>query len=331
MFRAIRVAVNDDAPKFSSTATLVTDQLDGALADYDVTIDVDFSSVNYKDALALTGKPGVIRSGTLIAGIDLVGTVSASDSPLWSPGDRVIVNGWGIGETENGGLSERARVKAEWLVRLPSSLSAARAAAIGTAGFTAMLSVLALEKHGVTSGDVLVTGASGGVGSVAIVLLSKLGYMVTASTGKDAEHDYLRGLGASRVIHRDELSAADDKPLQTQRWAAAIDSVGSSTLANVLAQVNYGGVVASCGLAQGADLPTTVMPFILRGVTLAGINSVFCPAPVRAEAWQRLSTDLDLDLLDSITRTVPLDGAIEAASEIMAGRARGRVVVDVRS
>jgi len=331
MFRAIRVTVDDDAPKFSSTATLATDQLDVALGDGDVTIDVDYSSVNYKDALALTGKPGVIRTGALTAGIDLVGTVATSHSPDWSPGDQVVVNGWGMGESHNGGLAERARVKSEWLVALPASVSAARAAAIGTAGFTAMLSVLALEKNGVTGGEVLVTGASGGVGSVAIVLLSKLGYSVTASTGKDAEHDYLRGLGASRVIHRDELSAADGKPLQTQRWAAAIDSVGSSTLANVLAQVNYGGVVASCGLAQGADLPTTVMPFILRGVTLAGINSVFCPAPLRTQAWERLATDLDLDLLDSITRTVPLDGAIDAASEIMSGKSRGRVVVDVRS
>jgi len=333
MFRAIRVAVDEDAPTFISSASLETDLVDGALSDYDVTIDVDYSSVNYKDALALTGRPGVIRSGTLTAGIDLVGTVASSNSPDWKPGDQVIVNGWGIGESENGGLSERARVKPEWLVALPSHLSGARAAAIGTAGFTAMLSVLALEKNGVvpSSGEVLVTGASGGVGSVAIVLLSKLGYTVTASTGKDAEHDYLRGLGASRVIHRDELSGSDGKPLQTQRWAAAIDSVGSSTLANVLAQVNYGGTVASCGLAQGADLPTTVMPFILRSVTLAGINSVFCPAPLRAEAWKRLATDLDLDLLDSITRTVALDGAIDAASQIMAGNARGRVVVDVRS
>jgi len=332
MFRAIRVAVDADAPTFSSSATLETELVDASLSDYDVAIDVDYSSVNYKDALALTGRPGVIRSGTLTAGIDLVGTVASSNSPDWKPGDQVVVNGWGIGESENGGLSERARAKPEWLVALPSALSGARAAAIGTAGFTAMLSVLALEKNGVvpSSGDVLVTGASGGVGSVAIVLLSKLGYTVTASTGKDAEHDYLRGLGASRVIHRDELSAADGKPLQKQRWAAAIDSVGSSTLANILAQVNYGGTVASCGLAQGADLPTSVMPFILRSVTLAGINSVFCPAPLRAEAWQRLATDLDLDLLDSITRTVTLEGAIGAAEEIMAGNARGRVVVDVR-
>ena len=334
MFRAIRVSVAQNAPKFTSSAELVEDYVDGALPDYGVTVDVEHSSVNYKDALALTGKPGVIRSGPLIAGIDLVGTVAESASPHWAVGDKVLVNGWGIGESENGGLAERARVKAEWLVALPSSLSAARAAAIGTAGFTAMLSVLALEKNGITpasGGEVLVTGASGGVGSVAIVLLSKLGYSVVASTGKDAEHDYLRGLGASRVIHRDELSAADGKPLQTQRWAAAIDSVGSSTLANVLAQVNYGGVVASCGLAQGADLPTTVMPFILRGVNLAGINSVFCPAPLRRQAWQRLATDLDLNLLDSITRTVPLGGAIDAATEIMSGQSRGRVVVDVRS
>jgi acrylyl-CoA reductase (NADPH) len=324
MFRAIRVTESEG----ELSATVDDSLTDDDLGDGDVTIDVEYSSVNFKDGLALTGRPGIIAAPPLIAGIDLVGTVSASESERWSPGDRVLVNGWGIGEKFDGGLSERARAKADWLVALPEALSAQRAAAIGTAGFTAMLSVLALEKHG-ARGTVLVTGATGGVGSIAIALLSRLGYEVTAATGKESEHDYLRSLGASSIIHRDELSGKG-KALQSQRWDAAIDSVGSHTLANVLAQVNYGGIVASCGLAQGPDLPATVMPFILRSVTLAGINSVYCPQPLREEAWSRLATDLDLDLLDSITATVPLDGAIAAAERIMAGGVRGRTVVDVR-
>ena len=321
MFRAIVVTRPSDAP---ATATLETDVGDDALGEGDVTVDVEYSSINFKDGLALTGRPGVIKAASLIAGIDLVGTVAGT-------GDRVIVNGFGIGENHPGGLSERARVKSEWLVPLPDGLTARPAAAIGTAGFTAMLSVLAVERTLSPSdgGDVLVTGASGGVGSIAITLLAKLGYSVTASTGRADEHDYLRSLGATTVIDRAELGEPG-KPLQSQRWAAAVDSVGSHTLANVLAQANYGATVTACGLAQGADLPATVMPFILRGVSLVGINSVYCPLPLRVEAWRRLARDLDLDLLDSLTASVGLDGAIGVAEAIMRGSVRGRTVVDVR-
>lgn len=321
MFRAIVVTRPSDA---AATATLETDVTDDALGEGDVTVDVEYSSINFKDGLALTGRPGVIKAESLIAGIDLVGTVAGTH-------DRVLVNGFGIGENHPGGLSERARVKREWLVPLPEGLTARQAAAIGTAGFTAMLSVLAVERTLSPSdgGDVLVTGASGGVGSIAIALLSKLGYSVTASTGRADEHDYLRSLGAATVIDRAELGEPG-KPLQSQRWAAAVDSVGSHTLANVLAQANYGATVTACGLAQGADLPATVMPFILRGVSLVGINSVYCPLPLRVEAWRRLARDLDLDLLDSLTASVGLDGAIGVAEAIMQGSVRGRTVVDVR-
>jgi len=321
-FAGWRVAVAADAPRYTARVDLVTDWEDDALGSEGTLVDVDYSSINFKDGLALTGKPGVIRSGNLIPGIDLVGRVSTSSTP-------VIVTGWGIGENTNGGLAERARVKPEWITPLPAGLSPKQAAAIGTAGLTAMLAVLAIEKHG-CSGEVLVTGASGGVGSLAIALLARLGYSVTASTGKADEHDYLHGLGATTVIDRAELSEAG-RPLQTQRWGAVIDSVGGATLANTIAQTNYGGLVASCGLAQSADLPTTVMPFILRGVTLAGINSVFCPAPLREEAWSRLATDLDLDLLDSLTTTVPLADAVAVAERIVRGEIRGRTVVDVRN
>ena len=323
-FRGWQVAVAQDAPTYTARVDLVTDWTDDALGSDGVLVDVDYSSINFKDGLALTGKPGVIRSGTLIPGIDLVGRVSTGSTT-----EDVIVTGWGIGENVNGGLAERARVKPEWITPLPAGLSPKQAAAIGTAGLTAMLAVLAIEKHG-ASGEVLVTGASGGVGSLAIALLARLGYSVTASTGKTGEHDYLRGLGASSVIDRAELSEPG-RPLQTQRWGAVIDSVGGATLANAIAQTNYGGLVASCGLAQSADLPTTVMPFILRGVTLAGINSVFCPAPLREEAWSRLATDLDLDLLDSLTTTVPLADAVAVAERIVRGEIRGRTVVDVRN
>ena len=320
-FRGWRVAVAADAPKYTARVELVTDWADDALGIEGLLVDVDWSSINFKDGLALTGKPGVIRGGNVIPGIDLVGRLES--------GEQVIVTGWGIGENTNGGLAERARVKPEWIVPLPAGLSPKQAAAIGTAGFTAMLAVLAIEKHG-CSGEVLVTGASGGVGSLAIALLARLGYSVTASTGKADEHDYLRSLGATTIIDRAELSDAG-KPLQTQRWGAVVDSVGGATLANAIAQTNYGGLVASCGLAQSADLPTTVMPFILRGVTLAGINSVFAPAPLREEAWARLATDLDLGLLDSLTTTVPLADAVAVADRIVRGEIRGRVVIDVQN
>ena len=324
-FRGWRVAVAADAPKYTARVDLLTDFTDDALGDEGTLIDVDWSSINFKDGLALTGKPGVIRGGNVIPGIDLVGRVSTGSTA----GQHVIVTGWGIGENVNGGLAERARVKPEWIVPLPAGLSPRQAAAIGTAGFTAMLAVLAIEKHGTTE-EVLVTGASGGVGSLAIALLAKLGYSVTASTGKADEHNYLRGLGATTIIDRAELSEPG-RPLQTQRWGAVIDSVGGATLANAIAQTNYDGLVASCGLAQSADLPTTVMPFILRGVTLAGINSVFAPAPLREQAWARLATDLDLALLDSLTTTVPLANAVTVAERIVRGEIRGRTVVDVRN
>ena len=318
-FRGWRVAVAADAPKYTARVDFVTDIEDDALDTEGTVVEVDWSSVNFKDGLALTGKPGVIRSGSVIPGIDLVGRLD--------DGSGVIVTGWGIGENGHGGLAERARVKPEWIVPLPDGLTAKRAAAIGTAGFTAMLAVLAIEKHG-AEGEVLVTGASGGVGSLSIALLARLGYAVTASTGKAEEHDYLRSLGATTIIDRAELSDAG-KPLQTQRWGAVIDSVGGATLANAIAQTNYGGLVASCGLAQSADLPTTVMPFILRAVTLAGINSVFCPAPLREEAWSRLASDLDKAKLAEITQEIGLDEVIDAGARVLAGQVRGRIVVKI--
>jgi acrylyl-CoA reductase (NADPH) len=304
---------------------------DDELMPGDVTIDVEFSSINYKDGLAITGQPGVIRQYPLIPGIDLVGTVAAVEAgSRWTPGDRVILNGWGVGEAHHGGLADRARVKDEWLVALPDNLTAERAAAIGTAGFTAMLCVLALEKAQALDGEVLVTGAAGGVGSLAIALLSGLGHRVVASTGRLEEIDYLSSLGASAIIDRATLSQPG-KPLQKQRWAGAVDAVGGPTLANVLAQTNYGGTVASCGLAQSADLPTTVMPFILRAVTLTGINSVQAPQQLRSAAWERLAVDLDMQLLDSLTTTIGLSDARSVAETIVAGRVRGRTVVDVRA
>jgi acrylyl-CoA reductase (NADPH) len=347
MFRALRVSKETDAPAGAELVTLTDDDLMPG----DVTVDVEYSSINFKDGLALAGKPGVIRQYPLIPGIDLVGTVAASDSDDWHVGDKVILNGWGVGETHHGGLAERARVTGGWLVPLPDGLSPKQAAAIGTAGFTAMLAVLALERSGALYGsfaqaysgantdvevppgsgaDVLVTGAAGGVGSIAIALLSSLGHRVTASTGRLAEEPYLRSLGAAVVVDRAEFSEPG-KPLQRQRWAGAVDSVGGQTLANVLAQTNYGGTVASCGLAQSASLPATVMPFILRAVTLTGINSVQAPAALRTEAWRRLASDLDLDLLEEITSSVTLAEAPALAERILAGQVRGRTVVDVRA
>ena len=313
---------------FPAGGALVDDLVDASLTDGDVLIDVSHSSVNFKDALALTGRPGVITLPGTIAGIDLVGTVVSSGSSVWSPGDRVLINGCGLGESRDGGLAERARVHSEWLVAVPSTMSSSQAAAVGTAGFTAMLAVMALERHGV-SGEILVTGATGGVGSIAISLLSTLGFSVTAATGKAAEHDWLRALGATTIIDRDELASAG-KPLQKQRWGGAIDAVGGQSLATILAQTNYGGLVAACGLAGGAELPATVMPFILRGVSLHGINSVWCPTDLRHAAWHRLGHVLDLEALDSITTVVSLDSAVGVAERMMRGEARGRVVVDVQ-
>lgn len=324
MFSAI--VVTEDAP-----AALIEVEED-LLPDAEVAIDVDFSSVNYKDGLALTGKGGIVRAFPLVPGIDLVGTVTESTSPRFAPGDRVVLNGDGIGEKRFGGFSQKAKVRADALVTLPESMTSARAAAIGTAGFTAMIAVLALEDAGVTpaAGTVLVTGAAGGVGSIAIALLAARGFTVTASSGRVAEQgDYLRSLGAADIIDREQFSELG-KPLQSQRWAAAIDSVGSATLANVLAQTNYGGVVVACGLAQGGDLPTSVMPFILRAVTLTGANSVDAPRELRERAWAALASDLDPLLLDSMTTTVGLAEVFDIAPRIIAGQIRGRTVVDVR-
>ena len=331
-FRAIVVTRTEDESGVRTQSAALTTLDEDALMAGDVTVAVEFSSINYKDGLALMGKPGVVRVWPLVAGIDLVGTVESSADPHWSAGDRVILTGAGIGESHHGGLAERARVSGASLVRLPEGVSAQRAAAVGTAGFTAMLAVLALERGGVTpeSGDVLVTGAAGGVGSIAIQLLAARGYRVVACTGRGEElGDYLRRLGAAEILDRHTLDQAG-KPLQTQRWAGAVDSVGSFTLANILAQTHQGGVVASCGLAQGADLPTTVLPFILRAVTLAGINSVEAPLPLREEAWTRLAAELDFDLLDSLSTVIPLEESFTAAENILAGRLHGRTVVDVR-
>lgn len=294
----------------------------------EVTVAIDYSTVNYKDALAITNQSPIVRSWPMVAGIDGAGTVIDSRHPKWKAGDRVVLNGFGVGETHKGCLAGKARLRGEWLVRLPGALTPRQAMAIGTAGYTAMLSVLALERHGVqpTSGEVLVTGATGGVGSIAIAVLSKLGYRVVASTGKTNEADYLQRLGAAEVIDRAAL-AAPGKPLQKERWAGVVDALGSHTLANACAQTRRAGVVAACGLAQGMDFQATVAPFILRGVTLAGIDSVMAPLPLREQAWARLAQDLKPALLESMIHEIPLEGAIDAARELMEGRVRGRYVV----
>jgi acrylyl-CoA reductase (NADPH) len=325
-FRAVRI---DKADK-GTTASLI--QFDDAeLMDGDVTIAVEWSTLNYKDGLALTGKAPVVRRFPMIAGIDLAGTVLTSSHPKWKAGDKVVLNGWGLGETHLGAYAEKARVKGDWLVRLPDGMTARDAMAIGTAGYTAMLSVLALERHGLTpqDGPVVVTGAAGGVGSVAIALLSKLGFHVIASTGRTAEEGYLRSLGAAEIIDRNELSGPA-KPLAKERWAGGIDSVGSTTLANLLAMTKYGGAIAACGLAAGMDLPTSVAPFILRGVCLLGIDSVMCPIARREQAWQRLAHDLDRGKLSEITHEINLDKVFDVAPEILAGKIRGRVVVKIQ-
>lgn len=308
----------------------VRDVDEAGLPEGDVMVSVEYSTLNYKDALAITNKSPIVRSWPMVAGIDGAGTVLASSHPSWKAGDKVVNNGCGVGETRWGCLGERARLKGDWLVALPSSLSARQAMAIGTAGYTAMLAVLALEKHGVEpgNGSVLVTGATGGVGSVAIALLARLGYQVAAATGRPQEEAYLRELGANEIVARDELGAPG-KPLQKERWAATIDAVGSHTLANALAQTRYGGIVAACGLAQGFDLPSTVMPFILRAVTLAGIDSVMAPLALRQEAWRRLAGGLDAGTLDLITEETGLDDAIAKAGALLSGGVRGRVVVRI--
>jgi acrylyl-CoA reductase (NADPH) len=311
-------------------AATLTDIPETDLPQGDVTVNVEYSTLNYKDSLAITGASPVVRSFPMVPGIDLAGTVQESAHPDFKPGDRVVLNGWGVGETHWGGYAQKARLKADWLIPLPETFTTKQAMAIGTAGYTAMLCVLALEQHGVTpaKGNIIVTGAAGGVGSVAVALLSKLGYTVIASTGRASEADYLKSLGASEIIDRTEL-AEKGKPLGKERWAGAVDPVGSHTLANVCAQTKYGGAVAACGLAQGFDFPATVMPFILRGITLAGIDSVMCPKPKRIEAWNRLAKDLDPNHLESMTTEIPLAQVIQTAPKQLKGQIRGRVVVDV--
>jgi acrylyl-CoA reductase (NADPH) len=296
----------------------------------EVSVSVAYSTLNFKDGLAITNKSPVVRTWPMLAGIDGAGTVLASRHPAWKAGDKFVHNGWGVGETRWGCLAEKARLKGDWLVKLPAAFTERQAMAIGTAGYTAMLCVLALEDHGVVpgAGEVLVTGATGGVGSVAVALLGKLGYNVVAATGKLSEEGYLKALGASAIIDRASLQAAG-KPFQKERWAGVVDAVGSHTLANALAQTRYGGVVAACGLAQGMDLATSVMPFILRGVTLAGVDSVMAPLAKRQRAWDRLAKDLDVAKLESMIEDVPLAGAIDKAQQLMEGKVRGRVVVRV--
>jgi acrylyl-CoA reductase (NADPH) len=324
-FKAI---VIDKAESGQTVALKDFDEKD--LMDGDVTVKVETSTINYKDGLAITGKAPVVRRFPMIAGVDFAGIVEQSSHPDWKPGDKVICNGWGLGETHLGAYAQKARVKGDWLVRLPATMTARDAMAIGTAGYTAMLCVMALEQAGVTpaKGPVIVTGAAGGVGSVAVALLSKLGYQVAASTGRPQEADYLKGLGASEIIDRKDLSGPA-KPLAKERFAGGVDSVGSTTLANVLSMTRYGGAVAACGLAGGMDLPTSVAPFILRGVSLLGIDSVMCPIGKRIAAWKRLETDLDRQKLAAMTSEIPLEAVIETAPSIVGGGVRGRIVVNI--
>ena len=324
-FKAIRI---DKAEKGTTAALAQFDEAE--LMDGDVTVAVEYSALNYKDGLAVTGKAPVVRRFPMIAGIDLAGTVEQSSHPQWKAGDKVICTGWGMGETHLGAYAEKARVKGDWLVRLPEAMSARDAMAIGTAGFTAMLAVLALEKHGLAprDGPIVVTGAAGGVGSVATAVLSKLGYHVIASTGRMSEAPYLKSLGAAEVIDRNELSGPA-KPLAKERWAGGIDSVGSTTLANLLSMTKYRGAIAACGLAAGMDLPTSVAPFILRGVCLLGIDSVMCPIELRKVAWSRLASDLDRVKLAEITHEIGLDQVVDAGARILAGQVRGRIVVKI--
>ena len=325
MFKSLQLSKSD-----AGFSAAITDTDEASLPPGDVTVAVEYSCLNYKDGLAITNKAPVVRAWPMVAGIDGAGTVLESTHSAWKTGDKFVHNGWGLGETRWGLMSERARLQGAWLVRLPAAFTTRQAMAIGTAGYTAMLCVLALEQNGATpaGGEVLVTGATGGVGSVAVALLSKLGYTVAAATGKTGEEAYLKQLGASSVMDRAELSAPG-KPLQKERWAAVVDAVGSHTLANACAQTRYGGVVAACGLAQGADFPATVMPFILRSVTLRGVDSVMAPLATRQHAWDRLAIDLDLAKLEAMIEEIPLERAVEKAAELMAGTVRGRVVVKI--
>jgi acrylyl-CoA reductase (NADPH) len=325
-FKALRI---DKADKGQTVRFVDFDRQE--LMDGDVTVRITHSTVNYKDGLAITGKAPVVRRWPMIPGIDFAGTVETSSHADFRPGDAVVLDGWGIGETHLGGYAEIARVKGDWLVPLAAGFSAAQAMAIGTAGFTAMLAVLALERHGLSpsQGDVVVTGAAGGVGSIAIALLAKLGWRVLAVTGRRSEEAYLRDLGAAEIIDRAELSAPMTRPLGKERWVAGVDAAGSYTLANLLAQTKYHGAISATGLAQGMDLPASVAPFILRGVSLLGIDSVMCPKPRRLEAWARLARDLDKEKLAAIGTTIPFAQVIEAAPLILEGKIRGRLVVEI--
>lgn len=326
MFNAILIT-KDDTSGYKAALQQVDDAV---LPEGDATVRVEWSTLNYKDGLAITGKSPVVRRFPMVPGIDFAGTVTASSNPAWKVGDQVVLNGWGVGETHCGGLGEVARVKGDWLVALPKGISARQAMAIGTAGYTAMLCVMALEKHGVKpeNGEILVTGANGGVGGVAIALLAKLGYTVVASTGRMEEAEHLKALGATTVIDRAELSAPG-KAIGKERWAGVVDAVGSHTLANACATTKYGGAVAACGLAGGMDFPSTVAPFILRGVTLYGIDSVMAPMALRQQAWARLAKDLDMAKLDSITNEIGMDAVIPTAAALLEGKVRGRVVVNI--
>ncbi len=325
-FKAI--LVSRDEEKKQSVA--VVDMTEADLMDGDVIVEVEATTVNYKDGLAITGKAPVVRRWPLVPGIDLAGTVTSSTHPEWRKGDKVILNGWGVGETHFGAYAKRARLKGDWLVPLPESMSAHQAMAIGTAGYTAMLCVMALERHGIVPdrGPVVVTGAAGGVGSVAVSILSTLCYHVIASTGRPAESAFLTELGAAEIIAREELTQPA-KPLGKERWAGGVDAVGSHTLANVLSMTSYGGAVAACGLAGGMDLPSSVAPFILRGVSLLGVDSVMAPKALRLEAWRRLATELDHEKLASLSTTIGFDGILAAARDIVEGKIRGRVVADM--
>lgn len=325
MFRAILLSKDDG--QFRATLAEIDE---AQLPQGDVTVRIEFSTLNYKDGLAIANRSPVVRKWPMVAGIDGAGIVEESSHPDWRPGDKVILNGWGCGETHWGCLAQRARLKGDWLVRLPPAFTTRQAMAIGTAGYTAMLACMALERFGVKpdQGEILVTGAAGGVGSVAIAILAGWGYTVVASTGRVNESGYLKSLGAKEIMDRDELSQPG-KPIQKERWAGVVDAVGSHTLANACAQMKYRGVAAACGLAQGMDFPASVAPFILRGVVLAGIDSVYQPMPLRIEAWKKLASDLDRSKLDAITKTIMLSGVIASAPEILAGKVRGRLVVDV--
>ena len=322
-FRALRLNKTDNGQAHEIVELTEADLMDG-----DVTVAVSHSTLNYKDGLALTGASPVVRVWPMIPGIDFAGTVESSTHADFKPGDNVILNGFGVGETHFGGYAGKARINGDWLVKRPDGISAAQSMAIGTAGYTAMLCVMALMDTPTDAGEILVTGAAGGVGSVALALLSKLGYQAVASTGRMEEADYLTGLGASRIIDRAELSDKG-RPLDKENWAGVVDAVGSHTLANAIAQTKYGGTVAACGLAQGPDLPATVMPFILRGVTLRGIDSVMAPLALRQEAWALLARHLDMQKLDAMTSTVTLDELPELGQKILAGQTRGRVVVEL--